>query len=79
LTRGARLLLYKFMLLKVTGKGLFVVTPFPVLLFIVYTVIITVQCYWYCSPCIRLLLIVILYCYCHCIVPVFYIIWIWLI
>jgi len=47
-----------------------------VLLFIVYTVTITIHCYWYCSPCIRILLTVILHRYSHRIVLVIEIIYI---
>ena len=58
------LLLYWFMLLKVTGKILLDRNTFIVILFYRYTVILftLLLLYWYC--------------YCHCIVPVIEIIWI---
>ena len=62
----SRLLLYNSCYWKLLGKDYLTITPCTVLLFIVYTVTVTVHCYWYCSPCIRLLID----CYCTVIVTV---------
>jgi len=56
------------MLLKSLGKYYLTITPYAVLLFIVYTDTDTAHCYYYCSLRIRLLLYY--YCYRRCIVLV---------
>jgi len=56
----SRLLLYYSCYWKLLGQDCLTVTPCTVLLFIVYTVTVTVHCYWYCLPCIRLLTVTVL-------------------